>query len=71
MKFRFELVTKGHADTIVHYSALNEATNAFRETTLIANMAVTSCTATEKYAKSLARILKIVDNHGTSRKFKN
>lgn len=71
MKFRFELATRGHADTIIHYSALNEAKNVSRETTLIANLAVTSCVATEKYVKNLAHVVKIVDNHDTSRKFKN
>ena len=71
MRFRFELVTRGHADTIAHYSALNEAKNILREATLINNMAVVSCTATEKYVKNLARVVKIVDNHDTSRKFKN
>lgn len=71
MRFRFELATGAHADTIAHYSALNEAKNIFRETILISNMALTSYIATEKYSKSLARAVKIMDNHDTSRKFKN
>lgn len=71
MKFHFELATSSHADTIIYYNALNEAKNVFRETILINNMGIASCIATERYTKSLARAAKIIDNHTTSRKFKN
>ena len=70
MKLFVTIQTGDHADSIIHYSALEDARLTCINAVLIKNMEMVSVNATRKYEKRFDEITKRVSNHTTSRKFK-